>query len=144
MRWPHVLASGFASFLLVPTILLAQEDAASSTLGELSRKAQGEPPEGEVQIRGILVNKSANYFTDQRLVLRDPNTGTEIYVRPWLPLSVGRSPSGERSSTEAMPPVQSDFLGKEVILKGHFATGQLKGVGTVDLLTVDEARIVSD
>jgi hypothetical protein len=43
-----------------------------------------------------------------------------------------------------MPPVQSDFLGKEVILKGHFAEGQLRGVGTVDLLTVDEARIVSD
>jgi hypothetical protein len=101
-------------------------------------------PGGEVQVRGILVNKGTNYFTDQQFVLRDPDTGAEIYIRPWLPLSVGPVPGGQRSSTEETPGVQSDFLGKKVILKGHFSKGQLKGIGTVDLLTVDEAEIISD
>ena len=143
MRHPYVPAFGLASLLLVATISLAQQDAIS-TPGELSRKAQGETHEGEVQVRGILVNKGSNYFTDQKFVLRDPDTGAEIYVRPWLPLSLSRVPGWERSSAEDVPPVQSDFIGKEVILKGHFSEGQLKGIGTVDVLTVYEARIISD
>jgi hypothetical protein len=143
MRRLHLLALALISLLLVATVSLAQKDEVS-TPGELARRAQGEMPEGEVQVRGILVNKGTNYFTDQRFVLRDPETGAEIYVRPWLPLSVSRLPGGEVAPSDGVPSVQSDFLGKEVILKGHFSEGQLKGVGTVDVLTVDEAQVISD
>ena len=143
MRHAYVLTCGLTSLLLVATISLAQQTPIS-TPGELSRKAQGEMPNGEVQVRGILVNKGTNYFTDQKFMLRDPDTGEEIFVRPWLPLSISRVPGGNQSSAEGTLSVQSDFVGKEVILKGHFSEGQLKGIGTVDVLTVEEAQIIGD
>jgi hypothetical protein len=114
-----------------------------TTPAELTRKSKAGLPEGEVQVRGILVNKGSNYFTDQQFVLRDPDTGAEIYVQPWLPLQVLRVP-GRDYSGSGSPAVQSDFLNKEVILKGHFSKAQLRNLGTVTALSVEEARIVSD
>ena len=131
----------FAFWATLGTIVLQiapalGEEQSVVTPSELKERNPAEA--SDVTVRGILLNKGSNYFTDRQLVLRDPHTGVEVYVKPWLPFSL--PPPGSESSSES-PSVQSDFLNKEVILEGQFANRPVKGVGTVGVIDVERAQV---
>lgn len=96
----------------------------------------------EIRVTGNLENIGKNYFTDLKVVLRNPDeeNGDFIYVRPWLPLEFPTLPPGAPSSKR--PDTLSKYLGQTVELIGLFNKGNLKHVGEVRLLEVESAKIL--
>ncbi|MCX6632562.1 MAG: hypothetical protein NTW28_33575, partial [Candidatus Solibacter sp.] len=62
-----------------------------------------------------------------------------LYVRPWLPAEL---PPARPGSSSARQPRLSDYLGKKVELVATLEREALKGVGEVDLLVVQSAKLV--
>jgi hypothetical protein len=88
------------------------------------------------RVSGVLENAGTNYFTDQRLVLRDKD-GRTVPVRAWLPMEM---PKGLPDRPKGGP-VMSDFLGKTVTLEATLVRGEMPRLGVVDYLKVDKATI---
>lgn len=93
-----------------------------------------------LRVAGKLENKGENLFTDLKVVLRDAEDN-EIYVRPWLPISLPPRPPG---SSGAKPPVLSDYLGRRVEVDAVLERGTLKKLGEVYILNVKSAKIVRE
>lgn len=89
----------------------------------------------DFRVSGILENAGTNYFTDQRLVLRDKD-GRSVPVRAWLPMEMPKGPPDRPKG-----PVMSDFLGKTVTLEATLVRGEMPRLGVVDYLKVDKATI---
>ncbi len=70
----------------------------------------------QVKVKGRLENTGTNYFTDMKLTLAD-GKGNQIRVLPWLPISV---PPPRPGGPRIRPALQSDFLGKQVLLTGRW------------------------
>jgi M6 family metalloprotease-like protein len=68
-----------------------------------------------LKVDGTLENAGRNYFTDRRLVLRQPEGTGSVPVRwPGMPLDVPRPPGANKSR----PSTLSDYLGKKVEVVG--------------------------
>jgi len=104
-------------------------------------EALAESPESyldrSVRITGTLTNAGTNYFTDTRIVLVDDEE-REIYVQPWLPLSVPPSPRGAGAEKDTL----ARYLDKTVELTGIWKEGRLEQVGRAHFLEVSAARIL--
>ena len=94
-----------------------------------------------VRVVGILKNIGTNYFTDLRVVLKDPSLdGGFVYVRPWLPIEL--PPALPRGRPEKTPDTLSKYLDQRVELTAVFKKATLKHVGEVRLLEVESVRIL--
>lgn len=95
-----------------------------------------------IRVAGKLENIGKNYFTDLKVVLKDPDheNGDFIYVRPWLPLEFPPGPPGSRAQEK--PETLSQYLGQTVELTAVLKNALLKHVGEVRLLEVESAQIV--
>ncbi len=89
-------------------------------------------------VKGTLENIGKNYFTDQRLVLRDENDNT-VPVRGWLPMEMVKVPGGERKGE-----LLSDYLGKTVELTATLVEGELPRQGVVYHLKVSQAKVADE
>jgi hypothetical protein len=88
-----------------------------------------------ITIRGVLDNKSPNYFSRPRLVLKD-QSGMEVNVRPWAPTSDPPPAPG----TDDTRPTLATFLGKQVELKAVLKRNP--GDGETLALVVEEIVVV--
>lgn len=88
------------------------------------------------RVAGTLANLGTNYFTDQRIVLRDAD-GRTIPVRPWLPMEMPKGPPGAPKRGEVL----SDYLGKSVVLEATLVRGDMPRLGVVDYLKVERAVV---
>lgn len=121
-----------AAFSLPPLRQEFGPAMSSSALAEV-------PQKGSETLRGHLQNAGTNYFTDQRLELLTENQD-KIIVQSWLPSEIYVRPKGSKSRPNTM----SDFIGKDVILKGHYELKQVKGIGLAKVFVVEEVQQKSE
>lgn len=81
-------------------------------------------------VEGVLENEGTNYFTDSRLVIKQPGSDKGVIVRLKAPLETLR-PQNDQPS---IPPTQSDYLGKKVKIQGVLKEQFVRGVGRAVVL----------
>ncbi|WP_439397252.1 hypothetical protein ACRQ5Q_09145 [Bradyrhizobium sp. PMVTL-01] len=81
-------------------------------------------------VEGVLENEGTNYFTNSRLVIRQPGSDKSVVVRLRTPLEIQRLPSEQQS----IPPTQADYLGKKVKIQGVLKEQFVKGLGRAVVL----------
>jgi|SRR4051812_11179681 len=110
-----------------------QMSAQSITPSELVNR---NPESGDsVSVKGVLENAGKNYFTDRRVVLRDPSSGPTTVVVTGMPLTETPTPN---SSELRRPTTLSDYLGKEVVISGNYADAFVKGIGKTKVLKAEK------
>ncbi len=75
-----------------------------------------------VQVQGSVIFTGKNYYSDSepKFVLRN-SAGTEISVRPWLPIELMIPPPSATDANAPRPRTMKDVLGKTVRLRGTIA-----------------------
>jgi hypothetical protein len=84
----------------------------------------------QVVVEGVLENKGTNFFTDSRLVIRQPGSDDFLIVKLRLPLETIRPSNGQPTP----PTTRSDVLGKKVKLQGILKEEDVRGVGRATVL----------
>jgi hypothetical protein len=79
---------------------------------------------------GVLENAGTNFFTDARLVIRQPGSNDSLIVKLRVPLETIRPSSGQPTP----PTTKSDLLGKKVKLQGILKEEDVRGVGRATVL----------
>lgn len=81
-------------------------------------------------VEGVLENEGTNYFTNSRLVIKQPGSDKSLVVRLRTPLETQRPPNDQQSA----PPTQADYLGKKVKIQGVLKEQFVRGVGRAVVL----------
>ncbi|WP_426421759.1 hypothetical protein [Bradyrhizobium genosp. A] len=81
-------------------------------------------------VEGVLENAGTNYFTNSRLVIKQPGSDESVIVRLKTPLEVQRPPKDQQSA----PPTQADYLGKKVKIQGVLKEQFVRGLGRAVVL----------
>ena len=84
----------------------------------------------QVIVEGVLENHGTNFFTDSRLVIKQPGSDDSLIVKLRLPLETLRPSDGELTP----PTTRSDLLGKKVKLRGILKEEDVRGVGRAAVL----------
>ncbi|MCK1744141.1 hypothetical protein IVA80_25720 [Bradyrhizobium sp. 139] len=83
-----------------------------------------------VVVEGVLENEGTNYFTNSRMVIKQPGSDKSVVVRLRAPLEIQRPLSGQQST----PPTQADYLGKKVKIQGVLREQFVRGLGRAIVL----------
>lgn len=91
----------------------------------------------EVIVVGRLVNEGKDYFIHSKFVLKDENSNA-LEVKGWVPLEIPPPRFGDLSKIER-PKVMSDYLNKELCLKGKIES-EVRNSNTHYYLRVQSAE----